>query len=485
MAKDPSKLLPGALASDPNSQLLASFLKMDEPERQAPDRILRRPIGATVPLSFAQERLWFLQQWEPNNPAYNITRAYRLKGALDRAALARSVEAIAERHEALRSIFPIVGDQPVQEYLPESALALRCIDLSRREAPKLSRRIATEARQAFDLATGPLLRLSLYRCAADDHVLVLVAHQSIFDGRSVDLFYRELEALYAAGGDAEQTILPALSVQYGDYALWQRAQDSNTALAAQLAYWKARLAGALPALELPTDRPRPAQSSFKGARRKIVIDEKLTAALKDLSRKSNTTLFVTLMAAYNVLLHRYTNEEDFVVGFPVATRDRPQLENLIGSFVNTLPLRRNLAGAPSFRNLLAQIRAAVQEALKHTDLPFERLVEELSQSRDYNLNPVFQTMFTFQNRLPADLTLAGIKAEPIDCDTGGAKFDLTLALGERDGRLSGSFEYRTDLFDGSTINRMVAHFITLLKGIATDAYDSDVCSGSAGLCRQP
>jgi amino acid adenylation domain-containing protein len=451
-------------------QLLAQLLEKAGVTNHAPDRLSPRRADTLAPLSFAQERFWFLQQWEPSNPAYNIARAYRLSGALDHTALARSVESIADRHEVLRSIFINSGDQPFQQLLPASALKVRWVDL--RGQPRRTRnailadQVAEETGRAFDLATGPLLRVIVYQLANEDYALIIVAHQSVFDGRSLDIFYRELEILYAAGGAAYAARLTPLSVQYADYAIWQRERQADGDIAAQLQYWKGKLAGALPALELPTDRPRSAQTSYKGARRKIVIDKRLTGALRKLSRNSATSMFVTLMAAFKVLLYRYTAEADIIVGFPVSNRDRPELENLIGSFVNTLALRSDLSGAPGFLDLLAQLRVGVQGAMSHRDLPFEQLVEELQPEREFDRNPVFQTMFTFQNLLPADIQLAGIRVEPIDCDAGSAKFHLTLALGERDGRLLGSFEYRSDLFDAVTIDRMIGHFLTLLKGIA-------------------
>ena len=329
-------------------------------------------------------------------------------------------------------------------------------------------RVAAEAGHCFTLAAEPLLRVTLLQLDRQDHVFVFVAHQAVCDGRSLDLFYRELEALYANGGAAEAASLAELPVQYGDYALWQRRAFDDAALAAPLAYWKKQLGGVLPVLDLPADKPLAAAASLKGARQKIILDKTLTAGLKELSARASNTLFVTLMAAFNVLLWRYTRQDDLVVGFPVANRGHPALENLIGSFVNTLALRSDLSGDPTFIQLLARLRANLQEALAHQELPFERLVDELKQTRDANRTPIFQTLFTFQNQLPAELSLPGIRSEAIDCDSGGAKYDLSLALGERDGRLSGFVEYRRSLFADDTIARMLQHFLTLLKAIVAD-----------------
>jgi len=473
MARRAVTRLPGASASDPKRVLLERLLKKNAAAPlHSPASSAARRSGEPAPLSYAQERMWFLQQWEPASPVYNLTRAYRLTGALDGALLARCVDAIARRHESLRTSFSDGGAEARQLISPTCTPAMAIIDLrrlpGRGRSMELSRRLAEQSRRPFDLARGPLLRLSLFQLGPTDHVLLLAAHQIIFDGRSEDIFYRELEMLYTAGGAVEGANLPALPAQYADYALWQRDRQADATLGDQLVYWTERLAGVLPVLDLPADRPRAAQPSSKGARRKIVIDKTLTGALKELSRKSSSTLFATLMAAFNVLLHRYTGQEEIVVGFPVANRDHAELENLIGCFVNTLALRSDLSGAPSFRALLAQLRGALDGALGHRDLPFERLVEELAQPRDLSRKPIFQTLFTFQNRLPAEINLAGIHAEPMDCDAGTAKFDLTLALGERDGRLLGSFEYSSEIFDHETIDRMIGHYLTLLKGIATD-----------------
>ena len=473
MARRAVTRLLGVSASDPKRALLERLLKKNAaaPLHSLASSPARR-VGELTPLSYAQERMWFLQQWEPASPVYNLTRAYRFTGRLDGARLARCLDVIAQRHESLRTSFTDGAAEPQQLISPTSTPAIEIVDMRRMPGRgrrlELSRRLAEQARRPFDLTHGPLLRLSLFQLGPRDHVLLLAAHQIIFDGRSLDIFYRELEMLYAAGGAVEGANLSALPVQYADYALWQRERQADAARTDQLAYWKKRLAGVLPVLDLPTDRLRTARSRSEGARRKIVVDKTVTGALKELSRKSSTTLFATLMAAYNILLYRYTGQEDIVVGFPVANRDQAELENLIGCFVNTLALRSDLSGAPSFRALLAQLRAALDGALKHRDLPFERLVEELAQPRELSRNPIFQTLFTFQNRVPAEISLAGIHAAPMDCDAGTAKFELTLALGERDGRLLGSFEYRSALFDRETIDRMIGHYQTLLKGIAAD-----------------
>ena len=400
----------------------------------ATSEITPRPSGAVLPLSFAQERLWFLQQWEQASSVYNVARAWRLKGALDLALLGRCVQRIVQRHEVLRTVFANGDVGPVQQVLPATAPVLQIFDLRHVAGHfrdrEIGLRVAAEAGHCFTLSAEPLLRVTLLQLDRQDHVFVFVAHQAVCDGRSLDLFYRELEALYAHhGGAAEAASLAELPVQYGDYALWQRRGFDDAAMAAPLAYWKKQLGGVLPVLDLPADKPLAAAASLKGARQKIILDKALTARLKELSARASNTLFVTLMAAFNVLLWRYTRQDDLVVGFPVANRGHPALENLIGSFVNTLALRSDLSGNPTFIQLLARLRANLQEALAHQELPFERLVDELKQTRDANRTPIFQTLFTFQNQLPAELSLPGIRSEAIDCDSGGAKYDLSSGVG--------------------------------------------------------
>ena len=472
MARD-SKPQSGAALAAAKLRLLARLRsKTAEIGSGAANEITPRPHGVVVPLSFAQERLWFLQQWEPASAVYNVARAWRLKGALDVALLARCVEVILQRHEVLRTVFANDGDRPMQQVLTVAAPALEIFDLRhiarslRNE--EISRRVAAEAGHCFNLAAEPLLRVALLKLDRQDHVFVFVAHQAVCDGRSLDLFYRELEGLYANSGAVEAASLAELPVQYGDYALWQRRALDDAALAVPLAYWKKQLGGVLPVLDLTADKPWAAAASVKGARQKIILDKTLTAGLKKLSARASNTLFVTLMAAFNVLLWRYTRQNDLVVGFPVANRDHPALENLIGSFVNTLALRSDLSRDPTFNQLLARLRANLQEALAHQELPFERLVDELKQARDSSRTAIFQTLFTFQNRLPAALSLGAIRSEPIDCDGGGAKYDLSLALGEAGGRLSGFLEYRRSLFADDTIARMLQHFLGLLKAIVAN-----------------
>ena len=468
-----SKPQSGAALGAAKLRLLARLRdKSTDSGAGAASAITPRPSGAVVPLSFAQERLWFLQQWEPASAVYNVARAWRLKGALDVTLLSRCVQRIVQRHEVLRTVLANDGDRPLQQVLPLTAPALQMFDLRHiarnLRDEEIGLRVGAEAGHCFNLAAEPLLRVTLLQLDRQDHVFVFVAHQAVCDGRSLDLFYRELEALYANGGAAEAASLAELPVQYGDYALWQRRALDEAAMAAPLAYWKKQLGGVLPVLDLPADKPRAAAASGKGARQKIIIDKTLTAGLKELSARASNTLFATLMAAFNVMLGRYTRQDDLVVGFPVANRDHPALENLIGAFVNTLALRSDLSGDPTFTQLLARLRANLQEALAHQDLPFERLVDELKQSRDPSRTAIFQTLFTFQNRLPAELSLPGIRSEAIDCDSGGAKYDLSLALGERDGQLSGFFEYRRSLFADDTIARMVQHFLTLLNAIVAE-----------------
>ena len=356
-----SKPQSGAALGAAKLRLLARLRdKSTDSDAGGASAITPRPSGAVVPLSFAQERLWFLQQWEPASAVYNVARAWRLKGALDVTLLSRCVQRIVQRHEVLRTVLANDGDRPLQQVLPLTAPALQMFDLRHiarnLRDEEIGLRVGAEAGHCFNLSAEPLLRVTLLQLDRQDHVFVFVAHQAVCDGRSLDLFYRELEALYANGGAAEGASLAELPVQYGDYALWQRRGFDDAALAAPLAYWKKQLGGVLPVLDLPADKPRAAAASLKGARQKIILDKTLTAGLKELSARASNTLFVTLMAAFNVLLWRYTRQDDLVVGFPVANRDHPALENLIGSFVNTLALRSDLSGDPTFTQLLARLR---------------------------------------------------------------------------------------------------------------------------------
>ncbi|WP_445304857.1 amino acid adenylation domain-containing protein [Microcoleus sp. Pol17C2] len=432
------------------------------------------------PTSFAQQRLWFIDQLEPGNPFYNLPAAVLLKGRLNVVVLERSFKEIVRRHEALRTTFSTVDGQPVQVVGQQFNFGLQVLDLqklseSEREE-KVKQLAAEEASKPFDLTKGPLLRASLLQLDAEEYVLLLTLHHIIFDGWSIGVFLQELAALYEAFLIGKPSPLPELSIQYADFAIWQRewlAGDSlrdsfASRLQTQLNYWKKQLSGVPPLLELPADRPRPPVQTYRGGKESFLIPKTLTEALKKLSRQENVTLFMMLLAAFKTLLYRYTGQADIPVGSPIANRNRAEIQGLIGFFVNTLVLRTDLSGAPTFRQLLDRIREVSLEAYAHQDLPFEKLVEELQPDRNLSYNPLFQVAFVLQTAPVAAESIAGLNLTLLDVDNQTAKVDLTLHLEEKQEEISGQFEYSTDLFDAVTIRRMAGHFLALLEGIAAN-----------------
>ncbi len=427
-----------------------------------------------LPLSFAQERLWFLDQLTPGSSAYNIAEAYRITGPLNLEAMERSLNEIARRHEVLRTTFATADAVPVQVIAPELKLSLTVVDLghlpeAKRDA-EVRRLAAEEARRPFDLTLGPLLRATALRLADEEHVALLTIHHIISDDWSTRVYLREMAILYDAFVAQKPSPLPDLPIQYADYASWQREWLRGEALEAQLSYWKRRLAGAPPILELPTDRPRPAVQSFRGASQSFVLTEKLSADLAGLSRQEGVTLFMTMLAAFQTLLYRYTGQDDICIGSPVSNRSRSELEGLIGFFVNILALRADLSGDPSFCELLLRVREMALEAYGRQDLPFEKLAHELQPERDLSRTPLFQVMLVMQNipGQPPELARRGLSLSSMKSPGGVAKFDLTLFITEAGGRLSGALNYNTDLFDGATIARMLDHFRNLLEAIVAD-----------------
>ncbi|GET42320.1 condensation domain-containing protein [Microseira wollei NIES-4236] len=384
------------------------------------------------PLSFAQARLWFLDQLEPGKPFYNISSALLLKGSLNLAALEQSLNEVIRRHEILRTSFRTVDGQPVQVIEPNLKLTLNVQDL--RQLPPIEQQqtlqqlIAQSANQPFDLTQLPLLRVSLLHVGESEYVMLLVMHHIISDGWSMGVLIREMVALYKAYGAGKSSPLAELTIQYVDFAVWQRSQKE--AIASQIAYWKQQLSGNLPVLQLPTDRPRPPVQSFQGARQSLLLPKALTAALKKLSQQENATLFVTLLAAFQTLLYRYTNQEDICVGSPIANRNRVEIEGSIGVFVNTLVLRTALAGNPSFRELIGRVREVALAAYSHQDLPFEKLVEELQPERDLSRNPLFQVMFALQNAPMPEIKLEGLTIDSLNVESNRSQFDLSLTIVE-------------------------------------------------------
>jgi amino acid adenylation domain-containing protein len=458
--------------------LAALARRIDEELRAVPEGGPRRPgisrvdlVGRVdraepLPLSFAQQRLWFLDRLEPGSPVYNLPVALRLTGPLDPAALERGLNEVFRRHEALRTTFAEGPDgEPRQIVAPFRPAALPQVDLSglppdmaRAEA---SRQSVREARRPFDLSPlsqGPVARTLLLRLGEQEHHLLLAFHHIAFDGWSVEVLRRELSAFYSGSSLAE----PAF--QYGDFAVWQRRWLSGDALAAQIGYWRERLAGAPPVLELPADRPRPPVQSFRGATLPLAVPPALAAGLRGLARSESATLFMTALAAFAALLSRFTGQKDLVLGSPVANRTEAGIENLIGFFVNTLALRTDLTGDPPFRALLGQVRESALSAYAHQDLPFERLVEELHPERDLSRSPLFQVMFSLDPVWGSELA-PGLGCELLRIDTGTAKFDLSLFLSDEDGGLTALLEYASDLFDPATVARLGRSFLDLASGL--------------------
>ena len=453
--------------------LLEVMLREKGVESSSDRRIPRRKEGDSIPLSFAQQRLWFLDQFEVRKSFYNLPGAIRLKGKLNVTVLEQTFNEIVNRHEALRSTFTEVQGQPIQVIAPPvSRRRLPVIDL--RELPQSDREAAVkqlsakEAQQPFDLERGPLLRTSLLQLSEEEYVLLLTMHHIVSDGWSIGVLARELAAIYEALWAGNQPPLPELPVQYADFAIWQRHWLCGEVLETQLAYWKQQLEGAPPLLELPADRPRPPIGTSEGATQSLLLSFELTAALKNLSQREDVTLFMTLLAAFKALLYRYTGRTDLLVGSPIANRNRAEIEGLIGVFVNTLVLRTDVSGDPTFRELLQRLREVTLGAYAHQDLPFEKLVEELQPERSLSYNPVFQVMFQLRNNPMPPLDLPGLTLSLLEVETNTTQFDLSLDLEEVGERLQASVQYSTDLFDRATITRMLGHLQTLLEGIAAN-----------------
>ncbi|HEV2146075.1 MAG TPA: amino acid adenylation domain-containing protein [Longimicrobiaceae bacterium] len=431
------------------------------------------PRDRPLPLSFAQERLWFIDQLEPASAAYNLPAALRLRGALDVPALERSLTEVVRRHEVLRTTFPLTGDgRAMQVVAPPEPAMLHRLDLSgqpegdrEREARRLA---AREAATPFDLASGPLLRATLVRMAEEEHVLLFTLHHIVSDGWSMGVLTREVSALYPSFQEGRTPPLRELPVQYADYAVWQREWLRGEALERQVAYWKGSLAGAPLLLELPTDHARTAMRNARGGTRRIALPDGTVRALRSLAQGEGATLFMALLAAFQALLSRYSGQEDVVVGTPIAGRTRLELEGLIGLFVNTLALRADLSGDPTFRALLRRVREVTLGAYAHQELPFERLVEELQPPRDVTHTPVFQVMLALQSAERAHLRLGEVAVEGIEAGAAAARFDLMLDLAEDGERVHGVVVYRADLWEEETIERLMGHFLRLLEEVSRD-----------------
>lgn len=426
------------------------------------------------PTSFAQQRLWFVDQLDPNSSLYNILETVGISGPLNVSILHRAIEEIVARHEALRTTFTSVNGSPMQVIVPTGELALPVVDLtglSEAEREEKALQLAREeAEQPFDLVRGPLLRTKLLRLAEEQHVMLLVTHHIVFDGWSTGVFFRELAVLYEVFSVGKPSPLPGLPIQYADYAVWQREQLTGEAYAKQLAYWKEQLKGAPAVLHLPADRPRPAAQSFRGAHQYMPLPKDLAESLGALAQREGVTLFMLLLAAFQTLLARYTAQDEIMVGSASAGRSQLATENLIGCFINTLVLRTDVSGDPSFRELLRRVREVTLEAYAHQDVPFEKLVEELQPERSLSYSPLFQVLFMLQNAPRQALEPAGqtLTLNALTVDNGTSKFDLKLEIvGKADG-LSCLCEYSTALFDASTIRQMMGHLEVLLASVVAN-----------------
>uniref|UniRef100_A0A3S7V076 L-cysteine--[L-cysteinyl-carrier protein] ligase n=1 Tax=Phaselicystis flava TaxID=525924 RepID=A0A3S7V076_9BACT len=452
--------------------LVEKRLRGELHEGAAPSGIPRGPVGQPAPLSFSQQRLWFVQQLDRESVAYNETAALRLSGPLDVSAFERVIQEIVRRHEILRTTFAAPEGKPVQIVAEDARAQVVTVDL--RPAPgadpeeEIRRRIEIEAARPFDLEIGPLLRVTLLALSPEDHVVVFANHHIVSDAWSRGILLREIAELYGAFSKGQPSPLPELSIHYVDFARWQRSTFDSDALKAQLGYWRRQLGGSLPILDLPTDRPRPATAAHRGGALPVHVPKPLVEALEALGRGERATLFMTVLAAFGVLLRRYSGQEDILIGAPTTTRSRAQLEPLIGFFVNSLVLRLDLSAAPSFRELLRQAREVATSAYANQDVPFERLVEELQPRRDPSRPPLFQAMLAMQNAPAQPLRIPGLSARLLEAHLLTARLDLTLDLAPTEDGLAGVIEYSAELFDAPTIERMAAHFLNLLRAIVAD-----------------
>lgn len=448
--------------------------RLKQKEAKAAGSISRRADRMRAPMSYPQQRLWFLQQLEPENPAYHVYAAVKLDGHLDVAVLEWSLAEIVRRHEVLRTRFVVEEGEAVQVITGEWRVEVSVLDLSgltHEERESEAVRLAIEeSRTPFDLAQGPLFRARQLRLGEEENVLLLTMHHIVSDGWSVGVLVRELAALYEAYASGKDSPLGELRIQYGDFAAWQREHLQGEVLERQLGYWRQQLSGELPVLELPTDHPRPPLRSHRGAQYRFRVSDELTEKLKELSRREGTTLFMTLLAVFDVLLARYTGQEDLLVGTPIAGRTGVDTEESIGFFVNTLVLRTDVSGNPTVRELISRVKWTAVEAYAHQEVPFERLVEELQPKRDLSRTALFQVMFVLQNLPTTDVaTLPGLRLKGIDYDRGLSKFDLSLTLGETENGLEGMLEYNTDLFERDTMERMATYWVHLLEQVGEDA----------------
>nr|MBW4563383.1 amino acid adenylation domain-containing protein [Mojavia pulchra JT2-VF2] len=463
------------------SATIAELAKLIETGRQQIQSIQLPPIqpvgrDANLPLAFVQEPLWFLDQLVPNNPFYNIPQAFRLNGFLNVQALEQSFQEIINRHEILRTTFKAVDGQPIQIIHPSPIFKLPVIDSTTQES-QVWGLIIEEARRSFDLSEDLMLRAALFKLSETEHFLLINLHHIVCDGWSINVLLQELATLYTAFASEQTSPLSDLTIQYTDFAVWQRQCLQGEIRERQLAYWQEQLNGLPPILPLPTDFPRPPVSTYRGARHFLSLSASLTKELQELSRREGVTFFMTLLAAFQTLLFHYTRQDDIAIGSLVANRHRPELEEMLGFFANTIVLRTDLSGLPSFRQLLQRVREMTLGAYAHQDLPFEELVQALQPDRALNHNPLVQVVFNLQNTPTSTWEVPGVTLTDLPLDNKTAKFDLFLELAVTPTDLVGYFEYSTDLFAATTIARMAGHFQKLLEDIVAnpDTKVSDIC----------
>jgi hypothetical protein len=422
-----------------------------------------------MPLSFAQQRLWFVEQLNPAQPIYNIAVVVRLKGKLNVQAMEESLNQLVRRHETLRTVFATVDGTPVQVIQPSSLLLLPLMKLKNTSAAgreaEVRRRASEEQHRPFNLEQGPLLRALLFKFDDEEHVLQLTMHHIVSDGWSLGVLMREVAVFYEATCKGEPAVLPEMQIQYADFAYWQRKYLQGEVMEKRLQYWRQQLAGIPTELSLPTDYPRPAVRSYRGKYQVFTLPAALSHALRTLSRREGVTLFMTLLAGFQTLLHRYAEQDDIIVGADVANRNRAETEGLIGFFVNMMVMRADFSADPSFSDLLKQVREAALEAYAHQDVPFDRLVEELQPERTLSITPLFQVVFVLQNTPMPPLELPGLELELLEVESGTVQFDLILSMHDVGEELTGALTYNTDLFEADTITRLLKNFQTLLESI--------------------
>ena len=458
--------------SDTKRALLEALLRKQGVKTSLIGRIPRREQHDRAPLSSGQQRLWFIDQFEPGSPLHNIHAAINLVGKLNVDALERGMNEIVRRHESLRTRFVWQGEGVVQVVDAPEPRRIEIIDLTHLESSRQERESqrlsCKEAQEPFDLGRGPLLRAKLLRFSDEQHRLFVTMHHIVSDGWSIGVFMREVGALYEAYCIGKQSPLKELPIQYADFAVWQRGWLETREFEGQLKYWKDQLAGSRPLLELPTDYPRPKIQTHKGVYARFKLSKQLSDGLKELSRREGATLFMTMLAAFDVLLYRYSGQEDIIVGTPIANRNREELEPLIGFFVNTLVMRVRLGWGDRFGDVIRRVKRAAIGAYEHQEVAFEKVVEELRPERDLSHTPLFQVMFILQNAPLQELELPDLKLSQLDVEPGVTEFDLTLSMAEKDQSLIAAFDYNTDLFESTTISRMIGHFLSLLEGIVAN-----------------